>query len=243
MAEDLSVIRLLASVLSAWPDASLPERLCARARETLGMDAVAVTLLSLPDHRSVVYATDEQVMLVEDVQFTSGDGPVVEAFRHSRAVLVPDLQAEALSRWPLFGEASRHAPRYSGAFAFPLVADLAAPIGVMTMYSHGPRPLDAAGVAEAQTIAHAMTLAVLHMPQHPPEGLDEGTVPGTRDRLLAEWAGAEQVVFQAVGMVIAVLRIEPDEALARLRAHAFATGSTLDEIAMAVVERRLELEA
>ena len=59
---------------------------------------------------------------------------------------------------------------------------------------------------------------------------------------LARWSGAEQVVYQAVGMVVARLRLRPYEALARLRAHAFATDTTLDEVAMAVVERRLRLE-
>ena len=254
MAENPDVVRLLASVLLSGTEGSVLERLCVRARVGLGVDALAVTLLSVPDHRQVVCATDELVMVVEDQQFTSGDGPVIEAFRDDRVILVPDLRSEPLSRWPLFGEATAHGSRYTGAFAFPLVADLAGPIGVMAMYTYRARDLDAAAVAEAQLIAHALTLAVVHLSQHPPEdgggglgdalgGDPDGAVDGVVGASVTQWSGAEEVVYQAVGMVIAQLRTTPEEALARLRAHAFAGSSTLDQVAMAVVERRLALEA
>ena len=46
-------------------------------------------------------------------------------------------------------------------------------------------------------------------------------------------------VHQATGIVVAQLAIAPDDALALLRAHAFAENATLDEIARVVVDRQL----
>jgi hypothetical protein len=56
----------------------------------------------------------------------------------------------------------------------------------------------------------------------------------------AVWA-VRSVVHQATGMLIAQLGVTPDDALAILRAHAFAQGATVESIAEQVVQRRLDL--
>jgi hypothetical protein len=50
---------------------------------------------------------------------------------------------------------------------------------------------------------------------------------------------SRSVVHQATGMVAVQLRVEPEDALAILRAHAFAHGATVGEIANQIVHRRL----
>ena len=50
-------------------------------------------------------------------------------------------------------------------------------------------------------------------------------------------------VYQATGMIMEMLGVTPAEALVRLRGHAFAHGGTASEVAWAVVERRLVLDA
>ena len=49
-------------------------------------------------------------------------------------------------------------------------------------------------------------------------------------------------VYQATGMVMAQLGVGPAEALARLRAHAFANDLTASQVAWSIVERELSLE-
>ena len=44
-------------------------------------------------------------------------------------------------------------------------------------------------------------------------------------------------------MLVAQLEIEPAEALVRLRAHAYATGRSVTDVASDILERRLQLEA
>ncbi len=249
MADEEQVIRLLAQVLAAREETQgLTELLCRRAMADLRMDGVAATVLSTPEHRHVVFASGDEVVAVEDVQFTLGDGPVVEAYRDRRPVLVADLPHEALARWPMFGEASARTPAYAGVFAFPLLVGDAGPVGVLALYRRRAVALAPAEVAEAQVLAQALALAVLRGPQvlageaPDPDDLDAAAAPAPDDEPMGRWSGQEQVVYQAVGMVVAQLRVTPFEALARLRAHAFAYDQTLDAVAMAVVERRLRME-
>jgi hypothetical protein len=49
-------------------------------------------------------------------------------------------------------------------------------------------------------------------------------------------------VYQATGMIIAELDVDPAEALIRLRAYAYARGLTASEVAWAMVERRIVLD-
>ena len=57
-----------------------------------------------------------------------------------------------------------------------------------------------------------------------------------------ELASLERVeVYQATGMVIGQMDVGPTEALVRLRAHAYAYGMTVSEVALQTVERQLVL--
>jgi hypothetical protein len=50
-------------------------------------------------------------------------------------------------------------------------------------------------------------------------------------------------VSQATGMLMAQLNIDAPEALARLRAHAYASGRSATDVARDILDRRLRLQA
>jgi hypothetical protein len=56
------------------------------------------------------------------------------------------------------------------------------------------------------------------------------------------WSDDHSQVYQAMGMVSAQRVVGLEGALALLRAHAFVHDLTLDEVAAAVVTRRLRLD-
>ena len=56
--------------------------------------------------------------------------------------------------------------------------------------------------------------------------------------MLSGWP-ARAKIHQATGMVIAQLKVSPDDALILIRAHAYAQGTTVAAVASALVERRL----
>ncbi|MFD0524436.1 ANTAR domain-containing protein [Paractinoplanes durhamensis] len=63
--------------------------------------------------------------------------------------------------------------------------------------------------------------------------------PGAAADGLDEVMGQRAEVFQAQGMVSVQLRVTLSDALARLRAHAYAEDRALGEVARDVVARRL----
>ena len=65
---------------------------------------------------------------------------------------------------------------------------------------------------------------------------------GASVQLANGWSDDHAQVYQATGMVSAQRDVGLEEALAVLRAHAFGQDLTLDEVAAAVVARRLRLD-
>jgi hypothetical protein len=91
-------------------------------------------------------------------------------------------------------------------------------VGVLSLYvttDHLARELE-----DAQFLADAVGMALL----------------GQIDSL--DWSTRSQI-HQATGMVTAQLGIPPSDALAILRAHAFATSATLRSVAHDVIARRI----
>jgi len=100
--------------------------------------------------------------------------------------------------------------------------------GVLGIYSG-----TASGPAEsheaAQFLADAVGAALLRDP-----------VPGEGSGLADGMWSTRAELHQATGMVIAQLRMPADDALAILRAHAYALDTTLADIAYQVVQRQID---
>jgi ANTAR domain len=205
--------------------------LCRAAVRRLGVDGAAVTAISGLVAREPLFATDELSARLEELQFTTGEGPGAENFRFGSPMLIPDLGSVA-ARWPGFV----HAAVAAGAramFALPLQAG-AIQVGVLSLYRSQPgslTPEELADVLVFADIALEMVLdaaaGIARRTEHPPPGdLSEGRAE----------------VYQAIGMISVQLGVSLEEAFVRMRAHAFASGAALGEVADDVVRRRLRLE-
>lgn len=178
-----------------------------------------------------LFASDALSGLLEDLQFTTGEGPAAGDFRMGAPVLVADLESAA-ARWPGFvPEAVAAGAR--AMFAVPLQAG-AIRLGVLSLYRAVPGPLAAEELADALVFAD-ITLGLL---------LDAASgvsgSPGYRP--LNGMSDGRAVVHQATGMVSVQLGVSLEEALVRLRAHAFACGTAVGEVAADVVSRKLCFE-
>ena len=168
---------------------------------------------------------------LDDLQFTLGEGPCLDAFRLREPVLVPDLgSAEAFARWPGFAHEATQAGAFA-AFAFPLQVGTA-PLGTVELYRSEPGALSGRDTAIAVLIVDELVSVVL----------DDLT---GRDHRLAP-SGANPVplfgraeIPQATGMIAVQLAVSIPEALAQLRAAAFAAHRPILEIAEDVIARRL----
>jgi hypothetical protein len=169
--------------------------------------------------------------VVDELQFTLGEGPCIDADRAGRPVLEPDL-LDTLAQWPAFAPAAV-ALAVRATFAFPLRIG-AVRVGVLTFYR------DAAGELARNDLHDAIVLCrvLSHLMLELEAEVEPGALP---DRLL-EVVNHRAHVHQATGMIAAQLNVDVAVALSRLRAYAWSRDLSIDTVAAAVVARRLRLD-
>ena len=205
---------------------------CTAAARNLGVDGASVTAMSGQASGEPLFASDELGAVLEELQFTTGDGPGMDDFRLGSPVLIADLDAAA-ARWPGFvPEAVAAGAR--AMFALPLQAG-AIRVGVLSLYRAAPGPLSVGELADVLVFADVALQLLLDSasgisgsPAYTP------LLDGLPDR--------RAVVHQATGMVSVQLGVSLQEALARLRAYAFTASTAIGDIAGEVVSRRLRFD-
>ncbi|GHB58915.1 GAF domain-containing protein [Streptomyces xanthochromogenes] len=205
---------------------------CARA---LQVDGVAVSLLvgagrdaePEPLWHSPGIAAD-----FEELQFTLGTGPTLDAAHSGTAVVVPDLAAVRADRWPGL-PAEALGLGVAGAYCFPLGLG-AIRLGVLTAVTgRADDTVPEQRYADALALAAALTGLLL---EHDGGG-DGPAVSGSVTGVPRELHRA--VVHQATGMVSVQLDVSLADALLRLRAFAYARDLPLGDVAEDVVAGRL----
>jgi hypothetical protein len=206
--------------------------LCLVTAHTLAARGVAVSLMTEIGPTGVVAALDEESEAIEELQFVCGEGPCWEAFETRAAVIAPDLRGDAARQWPGFSAAVQaHGVR--SAVALPLQVG-AARLGVLDIYRERPGAPDGGALAKAGALASIATLALLDGQS----SADAGASPVGIEQALA----SRFVVYQAQGMVMIQLGVPMGEAMARMRAYAYAHDRTLGVVARDIVNRMLRLE-
>ena len=205
--------------------------LCRAAVRWLGVDGAGVTAVSGPGVSEPLSASGELSARLEELLFTTGEGPGAEDFMFGSPMLIPDLEQVA-ARWPGFVPAAVAAGARA-VFAFPLQAG-AIRVGVLSLYRALPGPLMPQQLADALVFTD-IALQLL---------LDSSSGISGQDgyRPLDGLSDSRAEVYQATGMISVQLGVSLEEALVRLRAHAFAAGAPLDDIAADVVRRLLRFD-
>ncbi|WP_344838626.1 GAF and ANTAR domain-containing protein [Actinocorallia longicatena] len=180
--------------------------------------------------REPVYATDARSAEVADLQFTLGEGPCMDALAGDGPVLVQDLEsADSRRRWPAFAPAAV-VLGVRGVFSIPVRAG-AVRFGVIDLYRDLAGPLSGEQLLDVLAYADALMVLVLD---------HRGGISSRLDRFLDdEFVERRAGVHQAAGMVSVQLDIDVADALARLRAYAYAHDRRLDEVSASVVARRM----
>ncbi|OLF16383.1 hypothetical protein BU204_17400 [Actinophytocola xanthii] len=204
---------------------------CQVVAEQVGVDATSIAVRSSTHTEELVAVSGPWAGQLEELQYTAGEGPGVDAYQSGVPVLVPDLAA-AGHRWPGFAELT--AGRVGAVFAFPL-REGAAPLGTLELYRRRRGPLSLDQLADAAALAD---LAATALVVDTGDGVAE-SAPWAR----ADAPGHYDDVNVATGMLAAELDIDVEDAFLRLRAHAFSHDQPLLEVARAVLGRRLGAEA
>ncbi|GAA0968876.1 hypothetical protein ENKNEFLB_03099 [Nocardioides aquaticus] len=206
--------------------------------EALSSDGAAITLVPARglDHdaaQAQVVAGSSDVLFrrAAEVELDLGEGPVTQAHHDGHPVLVPEVGASGGWRWPAWDSRARDLG-IGAVHAFPLQLG-AARFGALAAF-HG-RPFALVPTVAALGVAlAALTTELLLDRAAETEGGAGGAALGDELDLRIE-------VYQAQGMVMAALGVTMAEALARMRAHAFAAGRDLPSVAADIVAGRVAL--
>ncbi|MEU9166807.1 GAF and ANTAR domain-containing protein [Streptomyces sp. NPDC048420] len=207
--------------------AEIPGRLCAAAVKLLPVVGASVSLRSngMPVQLS---SSSDQAARLSEIQATLGDGPCVYAATIGAPVLADDLtDGRDARRWPVFAQEAT-AVGVRAVYSMPLGND-AVCVGTLDLYRDTPGALATSELRTAELVAGVMTVALMALPGREENG-PEGDEPW-----LSGLATDYDEVYQAVGMIMVQLGVGADEALARLRAHAFAHDRTAVEVARDVI--------
>ncbi|WP_372734741.1 ANTAR domain-containing protein [Nocardioides sp.] len=217
----LSLTRTLAGLRPGDP---LGLRLCLAFVSMTGASSGSIALVSARAERTVLCTTNDHAASYEDSQDLLHEGPSLEALRLGTVVMSLS-EADQRSRWPrLTTVLSESDPCVH---AIP-IRPRGMMMGVLTV--HGAEPLiPQHPQAEIEFLADAIGAAIVG---EAPDHHGSSTLWTERDR-----------VSQATGMVLAQLRVGPADALAVLRAHAFAHGTSVLAVSRMVIERELDFSA
>jgi hypothetical protein len=182
-------------------------RLCGTCPGIAGVTGAGVMLMSGEIPRGSLCASDEVSHLIEDLQYTLGEGPCVDAYGQDRVVAEPDLADPVTRRWPAFTPPALAAGARA-VFGFPLRVGTVR-LGALNLYRDCPGPLSDDQHADALVVAGVAARWVLEAQA----GASSGAVAAE----LETGADFHFVVHNAAGMVSVQLGVSVTEALIRLR--------------------------
>lgn len=205
--------------------------LCTGFLESLPISGASISVFSGLAPETMVCASNTVSARIDELQYDLGEGPRWVALETRRPVLLPYVHSGPHQAWPVFATALRDLD-VSALFVFPLMLG-AMDIGVVELYSSDAGPLSPADRSTALQLADVATWQLLRqlLTLAPTGGADtpqDGSPLSRRE------------VHQATGMVLAQTGASATDALLLLRAHAFAQGRTVREVARDVVARTLD---
>ncbi len=207
------------------------DQLCLACPGIAGVNGAGVMLMAGDVPRGSLCVSDEVSQLIEDLQFTLGEGPCVDAYRQDAVVSEPDLAEPAFRRWPAFTPpALRGGVR--AIFGFPLRVG-SVRLGALNLYRVEPGPLTSDQHADALVVAEVTARWVLNTQSGAPANAVATELEAGADFHFA--------VHNAAGIVSVQENISVDAALMRLRAFAFSHDVPLAEVASDVIAHRLRL--
>ncbi len=159
--------RIVAHIVAAGGSPSSPGPLCEVAAEIIGVTRAGVMVLGHSAPQASLCTTGPVSALIEELQYTLGEGPCIDAYRTGTVIAEPVLAAPTL-RWPAFTAAVRDAGARA-IFGFPVRIG-AARIGALNLYRDRSGPLSDDQHADALVMADVIARTLLALQAHAEPG-------------------------------------------------------------------------
>ncbi len=225
------------------PAESLLERACRAVVESTRCQGAAVTVMSASGARELMFASNALAQYLDDIQFTTGLGPCLEAFSTGSPVVCTDLRLVASEQRWLDFTSDALAAGAASVFAFPLMGATTA-FGVLELYRTSAGDLDADDRRAMERGAEAVgSLVLAHFAASQAAARGDDITEFVQDRSNPRNAWTEHArshVNFAVGMVSVQLEVNTDDALASMRSLAYLEHRSLSDVADDVVNRRID---
>jgi hypothetical protein len=205
-------------------------QLCSACIEVLDVSGAGISVMA-GEQAGPLCASNARMRMVEDLQFTTGEGPCRDAFASGLPVSAPNFGVDASRRWPAFVDLAV-ANGIGAVFAFPMAAS-GVMVGALTLYQDEPGALTTLQHEDSVSLADVLTETVLSVQDAAPDGV---LAAGLDDAV-----AYRAQIHQAAGMVSIQLGVSPGDGLSAIRAYAFAHGVGVDKVAADIVSRRLRL--
>lgn len=229
--------RFDAALSGAASPLAAADRLCRACVDLLDVDGASISVVDHGATRGTFGSSGPLSRTLDELQFTFGEGPCLDAVLHGRPVLAPDLDHRAEQRWPaLTGALLEHGVR--AVFALPVAVSITR-LGALDLYRTRPGALEGVLLSAGLWAARLAVRPLLDL-MSSVDGQVVGLNPAYGAMAEDELTSLERVeVYQATGILMAALDVGPAEALVRLRGHAVASDRTVSDVAWAVLHKRL----
>jgi len=224
------VFRMTVALAGAETDPQ--HELCVASAAAIGVAGAGVILMSGGRALGNVCVSNSMTAIVEELQYTLGEGPCVDAFRTKAPVVAPDLEHADGNRWPAFRVGAESAG-VRAVFGFPLLIQSVC-FGALNLYHDHAGALSDEQFADALAVAHVASRTVL--------GWQSVAGPGSLAWQLEHVPMHRAVVHQASGMVSVQAMVPVPDAVIMLRAYAFAEDRPISEVATDIVSGELRLD-
>jgi hypothetical protein len=227
-----AILRALRNQQPGAADTDLPGHLVTMCVRCVPVTGAGIIVMADSGPGAMLASTDGPARIMEELQFTLGEGPCVDASTSGRPVMQPDLARTATPRWPGFAAGALTAGARA-IFAFPLQVG-GIRVGVLDLYRDVAGDLADRQLAEALAFADAATAVLLQ--------LQARGGPAGPQAWLTDLLEDRTEVHVATGMVSVQAERDLASALVLLRAQAYAAETPILEVARQVIARTLRFD-
>jgi hypothetical protein len=207
--------------------------LCLVVAEFVNVSGAGIGISPSPGLMTAFCTSNAVAKELMDLEVTLGEGPCTDACSAEGVIAEPDLRAPRGHLWASYGPLA-NATGAQAVFGIPVRIG-AIRMGALSLFDHRAGPLSEAQSSDAYLMASVVGRVLLSLQAGaPPDSIADG---------LLQESTLDFTVHQAAGMVAVQGAITVGEALARLRAHAFATDATASVLAGRVVFREIVFDA
>jgi hypothetical protein len=209
----------------------LPVRLAAAAARMLKVDGAGISLTDVAGRRVPLGASSDDASAAERLQFTTGGGPCTAAQEARQPVFA--AEEDLVRRWPVFADLLFGETPFRAVVALPLQPALAG-TGAIDLFFDRSEEVPGLDVFEAlavgELVTSALSEAAVWSTWEPAAGPDwmHGTLPLRR-----------AAVWEALGILGIDLALPAPAALALMRAYAYGSGRSVDDVAADLLDGRL----